>query len=393
MDLSVKFAGLEFRNPVLASAGPLTETYEKIERCIEAGIGGIVAKTIRDEPQNTFPRPRLRAYESRPKKFPLLGLQNIDGYSEFPIGVWKGWLVKLKREYPSIPLIASITSSDPKKLAELAVQAESFGVDGIQLDLSCPHHFLQGTGTASTNTDLTKLYVETVRARVKVPIIQKLTYNVVDIAAIAKASVEAGIDGLVAIDTVRSLIGIDIEKGEPVLPVFGGLSGGAIKPFALFSVANVAKTVTVPISASGGILNWEDAVEFMMAGATTVQLCTAVMWGGYRVIREITDGIAHFMEEKAYERPSDLIGLALPGLRQTVSDVVSRPPFEISVNEESCAKNCHRCVDACMAAGFAAILREPKTAVIDLKKCDGCGLCVGVCPTNSIVLRVQPKEY
>jgi dihydropyrimidine dehydrogenase (NAD+) subunit PreA len=388
MDLSVNFAGLRFRNPILASAGPLTDTYEKMERCIEAGIGGIVTKTIKDEPEKTFPRPRLRAYESRPKKFPLIGLQNIDGYSEFPIGAWKRWLGKLKGKYPSIPLIASITSSDPKKLARLAAQVESFGVDGIQLDLSCPHHFLFGTGTASTDTDLTKRYVEAVRKQVKVPIIQKLTYNVVDITAIAKASVEAGIDGLVAIDTVRSLIGIDIEKGQPVLPAFGGLSGGAIKPLALFSVASVAKAVTVPISASGGILKWEDAVEFMMAGATTVQLCTAVMWRGYRVIKEIADGIAHFMEEKGYKRPSDFIGLALANLRQTVRDVASRPPFEISVNEESCAKNCQRCVDACMAAGFAAILREPKAAVIDSSKCDGCGLCIGVCPTNSIALRV-----
>jgi len=251
MDLSVTFAGLSFPNPVLASAGPLTDTYEKMERCIEAGIGGIVTKTIKDDPEKNFPRPRLKVYGSRPKKLPLIGLQNIDGYSESSVETWKTWLVRLKREYASIPVIASITSSDPQKLGERAAQIESFGVDGIQLDLSCPHHFLLGTGTGSTNPDLTKVYVEAVKKQVKVPVIQKLTYNVVDITAIAKASVEAGIDGLVPIDTVRSLVGIDIEKGQPLLPAFGGLSGGAIKPLALFSVASVAKAVDVPLSASG----------------------------------------------------------------------------------------------------------------------------------------------
>lgn len=213
MDLSVDFAGIRFRNPVLASAGPLTETYEKIERLIEAGIGGIVVKTIKDEPEKSFPRPRLMAYESRPKKLPLNGLQNIDGYSEHSVETWKSWLIRLKKEYPSIPLIVSITSSDPKKLADLAARVESFGADAIQLDLSCPHHFFLGTGTGSTNPDLTKLYVEAVKKQVKMPVIQKLTYNVADITVIAKASVEAGVDGLVPIDTVRSLIGIDIERG------------------------------------------------------------------------------------------------------------------------------------------------------------------------------------
>lgn len=389
MDLSVKFAGLSFPNPVWASAGPLTDTYEKMERCIEAGIGGIVTKTMKDDPEKSFPRPRLKVYESRPKKLPLIGLQNIDGYSEFSLKTWKTWLVRLKREYASIPVIASITSGDPQKLGELAAQVESFGADAIQLDLSCPHHFLLGTGTGSTNSDLTKAYVETVKNRVKVPVIQKLTYNVVDITAIAKASAEAGIDGLVPIDTVRSLVGIDIEKGQPLLPAFGGLSGSVIKPLALFSVASVAKVVNVPLSASGGIMIWRDAVEFMMAGATTVQLCTAVMFGGYKVIKEVVGGIAQFMEEKGYERPSDFIGIALPHLRPTVWDVPGRPPFEISVNEETCAKNCQRCVDACLAAGFAAIVRKPEAAVIDSGKCDGCGLCIGVCPTNSIVFQAK----
>jgi dihydropyrimidine dehydrogenase (NAD+) subunit PreA len=236
---------------------------------------------------------------------------------------------------------------------------------------------------------LTKLYVKAVRERVQIPIIQKLTYNVVDIREIAKTAIEAGVDGLVAIDTIRSLIGIDIEEGRPLLPAFGGLSGPAIKPLSLYSVASVAKAANVPISASGGITTWRDAIEFMMAGASTVQVCTAVMWEGYRVIRDIVGGIDRFLEERGYERPQDFVGLALRNLRDTVSDLPSRPPFEISVNADTCIKNCHRCVDACLAGGHGAILKEPEVAVIDLTRCDGCGLCVGVCPKGAITLQAN----
>jgi dihydropyrimidine dehydrogenase (NAD+) subunit PreA len=326
--------------------------------------------------------PRLR-------KFPLNALQNVDGYSEYTIEEWEPWLVKLKHEYPSIPIIVSITSGDPGRLAGLASAVESLGADGLQIDLSCPHHFSHGTGEGSTSAELTKRYITAVRQRVKIPIFQKLTYNVVDITEIAKAAVEAGVDGLVAIDTVRSLIGIDIDQGRPFLPAFGGLSGPAIKPLSLFSVASVAKAVTAPISASGGIATWRDVIEFMMAGASSVQLCTVIMWEGYGVISEILAGLNRFVEERGCKRASNLIGMALPHLKGSVSEIPSRPPFEISVNRETCARSCRRCVDACLAGGRGAISKEIKGAIIDLTKCDGCGLCVGVCPTESITLRTK----
>jgi dihydropyrimidine dehydrogenase (NAD+) subunit PreA len=174
-----------------------------------------------------------------------------------------------------------------------------------------------------------------------------------------------------------------------LLPAFGGLSGPAIKPLSLFSVASVAKAVTAPISASGGIATWRDVIEFMMAGASTVQLCTVIMWEGYGVIPEILGGIDRFVEERGHKRASNIIGVALPHLKGSVSDLPSRPPFEISVDRERCVMNCRRCVEACLAGGRAAISKEMQAAIIDVTKCDGCGLCVGVCPTESITL--HPK--
>ncbi|MFQ5762965.1 MAG: 4Fe-4S binding protein, partial [Candidatus Bathyarchaeia archaeon] len=307
------------------------------------------------------------------------------GYSREGLQRWLPWIKELKKEFPDFPLIVSITSADPELLAGVAEDVVAVGADGLQLDLSCPHHFALGTGTPSTDPELTRTYVSTVKKHVRCPLMQKLTYNVRDIVEIARVCQEAGGDAVCAIDTVRSLVGIDVNSGRPALPTFGGLSGPVIKPLALYSVACIAKNLTIPISGVGGIMNWRDAVEFIMAGASTVQIHTAIMLEGYRVVERIVKGISEFMTERGYSSPKEFTGLALKHTMPSVNDVPSEPPIVATVNASLCTK-CWLCEESCYASGFDAISRGDSAVLIDAAKCDGCGLCVAVCPTNALTM-------
>jgi dihydropyrimidine dehydrogenase (NAD+) subunit PreA len=222
----------------------------------------------------------------------------------------------------------------------------------------------------------------------------KLTSNVTDVTMIARAAEEGGADALSAINTVLGFVGIDLERMEPRpsvggMSAFGGYSGPAIKPIALRCVAQIAKSTKLPISGIGGISTWEDAVEFFMAGASTVQLCTAVMFKGYRIIDRLKDGVSDYLRDKGFDSIKDIVGRILPNLTgieklDFTYQVVPR------VDSSRCTK-CGLCYLSCRDAGYDAIeLDEGRLPIVNGEKCGGCGLCSQVCPAGAISL--EPRR-
>jgi dihydropyrimidine dehydrogenase (NAD+) subunit PreA len=248
----------------------------------------------------------------------------------------------------------------------------------------------KGAGAAiGQNADMVKDVVEWVKDVASVPVLAKLTPNVTDIAAIANAAKEGGADGISAINTLLGFVGIDVDTLNPKLNVFGkttfgGISGMAIKPIGLRCVAEIAK-VGLPVSGIGGIADWRDAVEYMLIGTTTIQVCTAVMLKGFGVVDNLIDGLREFMQKNGYERVSDFVGLALDAIVSFSELDATRRNFA-SILVEKCSK-CYSCITACSDSGFNAISIVDEYPAVDESRCDGCGLCTCVCPQECIEMK------
>ena len=398
IDLSVEFCGVRFLNPFILAAAPPTDNGEMIMRGFEAGWGGAVCKTMAVEKEPVeLVYPMISGIHFNGK--PLMGMENIDLISEHKVNEWIPWIREIKRNFPNNVLIASIMASSKEDWQELVRRLEEAGVDMIECSFSCPHGMPErGMGaTIGQSYELTKRTAAWVKEAAKrVPVIIKLTPNVTDIAYIAEAVKESGADGVCAINTVKALLGIDINTFAPIPTVdgkgtFGGYSGPAIKPIALKCVAEIAQKVDIPISAVGGISNWQDAVEFLLAGAQNVQICTAVMQYGFRIIDDLKDGLTNYLKEKGFSSPKDIIGRALPNI--VAHQQLSRQWKVVSkINQDSCIK-CDLCFIACRDGGHQAIERnEERLPSVDEEKCAGCGLCQAICPVPATILLV-PKIH
>jgi dihydropyrimidine dehydrogenase (NAD+) subunit PreA len=384
IDISVKFCGLEFENPFMLSSAPPTATGKMIRSAFDAGWGGVVSKTIGLEPTANV-RPRFAKFQFEDKK--MLGFENIELITDRPLEYWLPELERTKKDYPNKILIASIMAEmDSSKWQKLAKKVQETGVDAIELNVSCPHGMPErGMGAAiGQDPELTGNVVKWVKEVADVPVIAKLTPNVTDISVIAKAAEKNGADALAGINTVLGFMGVDLETLEPKpsvggMSAFGGCCGPAVKPIALRFVAQMAKSTNLPISGVGGVSTWRDAVELMMVGATTVQVCTAVMFRGYKIIAGLKSGLANYMREKEFGSVKDIVGFILPKI-STVESLDFNQNVVYEVDKEKCIK-CGLCYVACRDAGYEAItLDKENLATIDKTKCDGCSLCSNVCP-------------
>lgn len=299
-DLSVNIGTLRLKNPVMVASGTFgygkeVEQFTDVKR-----LGAIVAKTVTLKPRVGNPPPRI--VEVPAGMLNAIGLQN-DGVDQF-IQEKVPYLRKL-----GIPVVVSIAGDTLEEWEELARRLSQVkGVDALELNLSCPNMGKQGLEWAQ-DLKLTAEVVKAVRRHTKQLVIAKLSPEVVDIKPIAKAAVQAGADTISVMNTIRG-IAIDIEKRKPVLSnITGGLSGPAIKPIALRLVWQVAQAVNVPVIGIGGIMNWKDALEFMMVGATAIQVGTA-NYINPRVTLEIIQGIEKYLEENKIKRIQDLVGIA-----------------------------------------------------------------------------------
>ncbi len=393
--LSVEFAGLTFKNPFILSSAPPTMDARHIIRAAKLGWGGAVMKTVTEEP-TVDPRTRLGVLRKNGK---AIGMNNIELLSRKPLTTWtEDWIPKIKQEAPEdFVFIASIMSGiESEGWTALAETMSQTGADAIEINVSCPHGSPEKHMGAFIGQDPTLVEQVTRAARkgTNLPLLVKLTPNVTDIVPIANAAVRGGADAISAINTVESLIGIDIETATPLpiaygedsteqMSTYGGFCGPAVKPIGLRFVSQIAKAhPNIPISGIGGIENWSSAIEYLMVGARTLQVCTAVMWHGFSIIKDMTSGLVEFMERKGYESIDSMVGKALSKITSWTA-LAKLPPVVARIISEKCT-GCKECVIACADGGFVAIQMRDKKAVVNNDKCDGCGLCAIVCDYDAV---------
>ncbi len=385
--LRTDFSGLSFPNPFILASAPPARNAEMMKRAFEAGWGGAVTKTIGLQGATNV-RPRFGFLKERAR---VVGMTNFELISDKGLDHWVDEIADVKRAFPDRPLIASIMGSlEPADWEILTKAVEAAGADAVELNVSCPHGMPeQHMGSfMGQDPELIKLATAAVAGVATTPVWVKLTPNVTDIAAMAVAAKDAGADVIAAINTVAGLVGIDLETFEPLPSVaekgaYGGYSGRGVKPIALRAVSSIA-AAGLPVSGCGGITIWEDAAEFMLAGAGTLQVCTAVMLNGFGVIDELSAGLVQYLERKGFASYGDAVGRALPGIGD-YSALDNTAGAHARVDPEAC-NGCGNCVPACADGGFQAISMNDKTAVIDPAVCDGCGLCPSVCRPNAITL-------
>jgi dihydroorotate dehydrogenase (NAD+) catalytic subunit len=299
--LSIEIAGLKLRNPTMLAAGILGLSGASLLEVIENGAGAVVTKSLGLKPREGYLNPTIVQVSCGLVN--AMGLPN-PGVHEFVEEIWE-----VKQVRPDVPIIGSLYGFSAQEFAKAARVADGAGADALELNVSCPH--VEKTGSEiGQSPDLVAEVVERVRAAVKKPVLLKLTPNVADIARIAKAGVQAGADAIVAINALRAMT-IDIETARPVLAnKIGGLSGPAIKPVAIRCVYEIYEAVDVPLIGCGGVTTWQDAVEFMLAGASAVQIGTAIASKGLRVFKLVTRGIDSYLRRKSFGSVKDIVGLS-----------------------------------------------------------------------------------
>ncbi|HNO69787.1 MAG TPA: NAD-dependent dihydropyrimidine dehydrogenase subunit PreA, partial [Pseudomonadota bacterium] len=303
---------------------------------------------------------------------------------------------EVKKRYPKNALIVSLmVESKREAWHEIVRRAEDAGADGLELNFGCPHGMSErGMGSAVGQVpDYTCQIVKWVKEVAKTPVIVKLTPNITDITFPARAAEQGGADAVSLINTINSVTGIDLETMTPRPAVHGasahgGYCGPAVKPIALSMVASVGQTVKIPISGIGGIANWHDAAEFILMGATTVQVCTAVMHHGFRIVLDMIDGLSSYLDRKGLASVSDLVGRSLPTYQRWEQlDLNYRVIADIK--QDKCI-GCGVCYAACYDGAHQAIAAKPdgrgRSAVQVLEhKCVGCNLCSLVCPVEDCI--------
>ena len=352
---------MKLPNPVMVAAGPWNRDGKGLKESLEAGAGAVVTESIVSDTMLDV-RPRISCDR--------LGAQNIRMYSDIQV---EGW----EREMDIAVVIASVSGHTPSELAYLASKMERFGADAIELSVSNPA--AESLEVVASHADILFDMTKEVVSAVSIPVMVKLSQNTTNISKVAKAVKAAGGSGVTAINTVRGILGVDLEKAEPSLSTYGGISGEYIRPLGLASVATIAQTTDIPICGVGGISSAENALEYMMLGASTVQVGTEVMIKGKESIRKIVQNLEIWAQNHNVKNLSEIRGKALDNLK--AFDEMKFEPAVSHANGVPCKENCNLCVNACM---YNAISRSGDSIRIDRSKCTGCGLCASICPAKKL---------
>jgi dihydroorotate dehydrogenase (NAD+) catalytic subunit len=299
-DQTTEIVGLKLRNPTVLSAGVLGMTGKSLRAAWDAGAGAVVTKSLGLEPREGYKNPTI--VDVGHGFINAMGLPNA-GVHEF--------LKELSEASieGDIIIIGSIYGANPREFADAARILAQGNISAVELNVSCPH--AKGMGAeVGQDPALVQEVVRVVKASIRLPVLVKLTPNVTSIVDLALAAEKGGADGIVAINTLRA-IAIDIDTGYPVLGnKVGGLSGPAIKPVAVRCVYDISQLVKIPVLGCGGITDWRDAVEFLLAGARAVQIGTAIAYRDLNVFKEVTSGISEYLKEKGYRRVEEIVGLS-----------------------------------------------------------------------------------
>jgi len=411
-DLSIDFAGIKSPNPFWLASAPPTNTGEQIMRAFDAGWGGAVWKTLGEPIVDTSSR--FGAIEVGGQR--MVGFNNIELITDRPLEVNLREIRECKRRYPRHAVIVSLMVETQDDWRNIIRQVEDTGADALELNFGCPHGMCErGMGSAvGQEPEVLKTVAGWAVQFSSIPVLVKLTPNIGDILEPGVAAVEAGAHGLSLINTIKSITGVDLDRMVPY-PVVGqrstngGYCGPAVKPIALHMVAALARDprVTIPISGIGGISTWRDAAEFIALGCSSVQVCTAVMHRGFRIVEDLCDGLSRFLDSKGMKSVADLRGQAL-GAYVEWGDLDLNYKVAAHVDPDACI-GCELCLVACrdasvdaihtgpvpLTAGHVAATRDQAIARagssgvhvtwVDETACTGCNLCSHLCPVPGCI--------
>ena len=405
-DLRTTFAGIASPNPFWLASAPPTDKAYNVHRAFEAGWGGVVWKTLGEDgpPIVNVNGPRYGALLTPDRK--MLGFNNIELITDRPLQTNLDEIAEVKRRWADRALVVSLMvpcTEDAWKA--ILVRVEDTGADGIELNFGCPHGMSErGMGAAVGQVPE---YIEMVTAWCKrfsrLPVIVKLTPNVTDIRQPARAARRGGADAISLINTVNSIMGVDpstlkMSPSTGGMGSHGGYCGPAVKPIALNMVAEIARdplTAGLSISGIGGVGNWRDALDFIALGAGTVQVCTAAMVFGFKIVQEMASGLSDYMDSKGFTSLDDFRGRAVPQVTEWRHLNLNHVSKAV-INQDACI-SCGRCHIACEDTSHQAITRLKdglRHFEVMEDACVGCNLCVLVCPVpDCISLRdLQPGE-
>ena len=380
-NLKVNYCGVEYRNPlVLASATPGWDG-EGMRLAAEAGIGGVIPKTIGPKVDWAAHPCNGRIFMHRYNNKPI-GQVNLELFTTMTRDEWIQNQLTIAKKGGATMHISILAMPDPEDTAKLVEEIQDTGMaDLLELNVSCPMPASTVGMHIGKSAERTYQQVKYGKAAAKIPFTVKLTPNVTDMVEIAQAAKEAGADGVTISNSIRSFAGVDIETGKPYLRGYGGYTGPAIKPIIMRHLSEVARNVDIPISAVGGVNSYREVIEYIMLGATTVQLCTAVMWNGYGHITKIINDLNTWMDQKGYRSFDEIRGIALKDIT-TVEELAKLPPKFADISPDVCT-NCGLCQKVCM---YRAISEKDGARWADRTKCDGCGVCQQLCPVHAITL-------
>lgn len=393
-DLRSNFIGIKSPNPFWLASAPPTDKEYNVRRAFQAGWGGVVWKTLGAEgpPVVNVNGPRYGVIHGPDRR--VLGLNNIELITDRPLEVNLREIKSVKRDYPDRALVISLmVPCDEESWKAILAAIEDTGADGVELNFGCPHGMSErGMGSAVGQVpDYIEMVTRWVKQHSRMPCIVKLTPNIADIRKPAEAAKRGGADAVSLINTINSITSVDLDLFAPQPTIdgkgaHGGYCGPAVKPIALNMVAEIARspeTHGLPISGIGGVTTWRDAAEFMALGAGNVQVCTAAMTYGFKVVQEMISGLRDYLDSRDMAL-TDLIGRAVPNVTDW-QYLNLNYVTKARIDQDACIK-CGRCFAACEDTSHQAIAMKPgRVFEVIEEECVACNLCLDVCPVENCI--------
>jgi dihydropyrimidine dehydrogenase (NAD+) subunit PreA len=398
-DLTTDFVGIKSPNPFWLASAPPTDKEYNVRRAFEAGWGGVVWKTLGEAgpPVVNVNGPRYGAIWGADRR--LLGLNNIELITDRPLEVNLREIKAVKRDYPDRAMIVSLMVPCVEEAWKAILPlVEETGADGVELNFGCPHGMSErGMGSAVGQVpEYIEMVTRWVKQNTRMPCIVKLTPNITDVRKPATAAHAGGADAVSLINTINSITSVDLDlfAPEPTIDgrgAHGGYCGPAVKPIALNMVAEIARTPELrglPISGIGGVTTWKDAAEFMALGAGNVQVCTAAMTYGFKIVQEMISGLSQYLDEKGLDSTADLVGRAVPNISDW-QNLNLNYVTKARINQDLCI-SCGRCFAACEDTSHQAIaMSADREFTVKDDECVACNLCVNVCPVEECITMEQ----
>ena len=394
-NLATDFLGIKSPNPFWLASAPPTDKAYNVERAFKEGWGGVVWKTLGEDgpPIVNVNGPRYGAVWGADRR--LLGLNNIELITDRPLDVNLREIAEVKKKWPDRAMIVSLmVPCEEEPWKKILKRVEETGADGVELNFGCPHGMSErGMGAAVGQVpDYIEMVTRWCKQHSRMPVIVKLTPNITDIRYPARAALAGGADAVSLINTVSSITSVNLDSFSPEPEIdgkgsHGGYCGPAVKPIALNMVAEIARdaeTAHLPISGIGGITTWRDAAEYIALGCGNVQVCTAAMTYGFRIVKELESGLSDWMDKKGHASIDAFRGRAVPNVTDW-QYLNLNYVTKARIDQEACIK-CGRCYAACEDTSHQAIAMDAQRTftVID-EECVACNLCVNVCPVDNCI--------